>query len=172
LVVFLQVGSSVPSKLRHIPSASAVIMSKLLLGESEVFFNSMRSTLFLLMWVNAAFLSVISTHYYSHSVSNALDLFYAHIWLHCTSFLLIFFALVPYDFGDSIPGHGGITDRMDCQVHDLCTYSPSKADVLGYGGKKWTDMTYVGSSPVWFHKGSNSVKLSANISRHLPFTQW
>lgn len=20
------------------------------------------------------------------------------------------------DFGDSIPGHGGITDRMDCQV--------------------------------------------------------
>jgi phosphatidate cytidylyltransferase len=24
------------------------------------------------------------------------------------------------DFGDSIPGHGGITDRMDCQVHDLC----------------------------------------------------
>ena len=21
------------------------------------------------------------------------------------------------DFGDSIPGHGGITDRMDCQVH-------------------------------------------------------
>jgi phosphatidate cytidylyltransferase len=39
------------------------------------------------------------------------------------------------DFGDSIPGHGGITDRMDCQVHDLCTYSHSKADVLGYGGK-------------------------------------
>jgi phosphatidate cytidylyltransferase len=21
------------------------------------------------------------------------------------------------DFGDSIPGHGGITDRMDCQVY-------------------------------------------------------
>ena len=21
------------------------------------------------------------------------------------------------DFGDSIPGHGGMTDRMDCQVH-------------------------------------------------------
>ena len=21
------------------------------------------------------------------------------------------------DFGDSIPGHGGITDRMDCQVN-------------------------------------------------------
>ena len=23
------------------------------------------------------------------------------------------------DFGDSIPGHGGMTDRMDCQVHLL-----------------------------------------------------
>src|ERR1044072_2310672 len=23
------------------------------------------------------------------------------------------------DFGDSIPGHGGITDRMDCQVDSL-----------------------------------------------------
>lgn len=26
------------------------------------------------------------------------------------------FSLFPQDFGDSIPGHGGITDRMDCQV--------------------------------------------------------
>jgi len=24
--------------------------------------------------------------------------------------------LLLQDFGDSIPGHGGITDRMDCQV--------------------------------------------------------
>lgn len=47
-VAFLQVGSSVPSKLRHIPLTSAVIMSKLLLGKLEVFFNSMRSTLFLM----------------------------------------------------------------------------------------------------------------------------
>jgi phosphatidate cytidylyltransferase len=23
------------------------------------------------------------------------------------------------DFGDSIPGHGGMTDRMDCQYVDL-----------------------------------------------------
>ena len=25
------------------------------------------------------------------------------------------------DFGDSIPGHGGMTDRMDCQVMDIAT---------------------------------------------------
>lgn len=26
------------------------------------------------------------------------------------------FSFLFQDFGDSIPGHGGITDRMDCQV--------------------------------------------------------
>lgn len=26
------------------------------------------------------------------------------------------------DFGDSIPGHGGMTDRMDCQVFLLPAY--------------------------------------------------
>jgi phosphatidate cytidylyltransferase len=30
------------------------------------------------------------------------------------------------DFGDSIPGHGGITDRMDCQVSNLEEYSNYK----------------------------------------------
>jgi phosphatidate cytidylyltransferase len=25
------------------------------------------------------------------------------------------------DFGDSIPGHGGMTDRMDCQYVELST---------------------------------------------------
>lgn len=28
------------------------------------------------------------------------------------------------DFGDSIPGHGGMTDRMDCQVLTLDKHSP------------------------------------------------
>ena len=28
------------------------------------------------------------------------------------------------DFGDSIPGHGGMTDRMDCQVIHLTSTHP------------------------------------------------
>ena len=31
------------------------------------------------------------------------------------------------DFGDSIPGHGGMTDRMDCQVGSV--RSPCTADI-------------------------------------------
>lgn len=30
--------------------------------------------------------------------------------------ILIIALPLSQDFGDSIPGHGGITDRMDCQV--------------------------------------------------------
>ncbi|RWV98643.1 hypothetical protein GW17_00038489 [Ensete ventricosum] len=44
-------------------------------------------------------------------------------WLHCDPGPLFrpeYFSLPAlmhqWDFGDSIPGHGGITDRMDCQV--------------------------------------------------------
>lgn len=40
------------------------------------------------------------------------------------------------DFGDSIPGHGGMTDRMDCQVgpcHESCP--ASSAPVLPHS---WT----------------------------------
>ena len=32
------------------------------------------------------------------------------------------------DFGDSIPGHGGMTDRMDCQV---CRYTLALALSIG-----------------------------------------
>jgi len=34
--------------------------------------------------------------------------------------LKISLCLYIQDFGDSIPGHGGFTDRMDCQV---CTFN-------------------------------------------------
>ncbi|KAH9798107.1 phosphatidate cytidylyltransferase 1 [Citrus sinensis] len=37
------------------------------------------------------------------------------------------------DFGDSIPGHGGITDRMDCQILTALTYEEQKALYMKLG---------------------------------------
>ncbi|KAL5731963.1 phosphatidate cytidylyltransferase [Ranunculus cassubicifolius] len=40
-------------------------------------------------------------------------------WLHCDPdpmFKPEYYSLPVWDFGDSIPGHGGMTDRMDCQM--------------------------------------------------------
>lgn len=41
--------------------------------------------------------------------------------MHINSYMYMLFSLslslnLLQDFGDSIPGHGGMTDRMDCQV--------------------------------------------------------
>ena len=41
------------------------------------------------------------------------------------------------DFGDSIPGHGGMTDRMDCQVATFLPHSqpctPKLVEMLTFG---------------------------------------
>ena len=35
------------------------------------------------------------------------------------------------DFGDSIPGHGGMTDRMDCQVYaSQCPFCPADLQAI------------------------------------------
>jgi predicted CDP-diglyceride synthetase/phosphatidate cytidylyltransferase len=45
------------------------------------------------------------------------------------------------DFGDSIPGHGGITDRMDCQVDFWCFNLQiySKLVIFDYLEKKYNN---------------------------------
>ncbi len=36
------------------------------------------------------------------------------------------------DFGDSIPGHGGMTDRMDCQAQALSRASSAQDNALDH----------------------------------------
>lgn len=39
------------------------------------------------------------------------------------------------DFGDSIPGHGGMTDRMDCQVMAIATENKLRDGVIFLWGE-------------------------------------
>ena len=41
------------------------------------------------------------------------------------------------DFGDSIPGHGGFTDRMDCQVCTFNLFCFQKGHTFGSGDFEW-----------------------------------
>ena len=41
------------------------------------------------------------------------------------------------DFGDSIPGHGGMTDRMDCQVMAIATGNKLHDGGIFLWGETW-----------------------------------
>ena len=56
------------------------------------------------------------------------------------------------DFGDSIPGHGGMTDRMDCQV----IFASPAASSAALGD--------VGQHMMADHMDSQTVALSASIN--------